>query len=193
MECNPDLASHGQHAVAGTDRRRISASCHAAGEGHPRGRAPRSAYLSILAERAWHREEHPRNQPPCPRPAKNRSATHQASRRSRVVQIEITSSKLRCHLGRTQGPIGAPGESDGDDAVGRAASPRPARPADPTVPQSCPEKGTGQRVPLLACDDLVVRVKGLEPSWAGAHTDLNRTRLPIPPHPHTRGVTLRFL
>ena len=47
-----------------------------------------------------------------------------------------------------------------------------------------PRKQTGQRVPLLACDDLVVRVKGLEPSWAGAHTDLNRTRLPIPPHPH---------
>ena len=31
----------------------------------------------------------------------------------------------------------------------------------------------------------MVRVKGLEPSWAEAHTDLNRTRLPIPPHPHT--------
>ena len=113
---------------------------HAAGEGHPRGRAPRSAHPSILAKRAWHREAHPRNQPPCPQPAKNRSATYQASRRSRVVQIEITRSKLRCHLGRTQGPIGAPGESDGDDALERAASPRPARPAGPTAPQSCPEK-----------------------------------------------------
>ena len=30
----------------------------------------------------------------------------------------------------------------------------------------------------------VVRVKGLEPSWDCPHTDLNRTRLPIPPHPH---------
>ena len=30
----------------------------------------------------------------------------------------------------------------------------------------------------------MVRVKGLEPSWGCPHTDLNRTRLPIPPHPH---------
>ena len=30
----------------------------------------------------------------------------------------------------------------------------------------------------------MVRVKGLEPSWGYPHTDLNRTRLPIPPHPH---------
>lgn len=32
----------------------------------------------------------------------------------------------------------------------------------------------------------MVRVKGLEPSWGCPHTDLNRTRLPIPPHPHCR-------
>ena len=31
---------------------------------------------------------------------------------------------------------------------------------------------------------VVVRVKGLEPPWGEPHTDLNRTRLPIPPHPH---------
>ena len=30
----------------------------------------------------------------------------------------------------------------------------------------------------------MVRAKGLEPSWGCPHTDLNRTRLPIPPHPH---------
>ena len=30
----------------------------------------------------------------------------------------------------------------------------------------------------------MVRVKGLEPPWGEPHTDLNRTRLPIPPHPH---------
>ena len=29
----------------------------------------------------------------------------------------------------------------------------------------------------------MVRAKGLEPSWGCPHTDLNRTRLPIPPHP----------
>src|SRR3712207_7261824 len=29
-------------------------------------------------------------------------------------------------------------------------------------------------------------MRGLEPPWAYAHTDLNRARLPIPPHP--RGV-----
>ena len=33
----------------------------------------------------------------------------------------------------------------------------------------------------------VVRVKGLEPSWGCPHTDLNRTRLPIPPRPHNKG------
>ena len=36
----------------------------------------------------------------------------------------------------------------------------------------------------------VVRVKGLEPSRGCPHTDLNRTRLPIPPHP--RGLTACF-
>ena len=30
---------------------------------------------------------------------------------------------------------------------------------------------------------LMVRAKGLEPSWGCPHTDLNRTRLPIPPRP----------
>lgn len=30
----------------------------------------------------------------------------------------------------------------------------------------------------------MVRAKGLEPSWGCPHTDLNRTRLPIPPRPH---------
>ena len=36
----------------------------------------------------------------------------------------------------------------------------------------------------------MVRVKGLEPSRGCPHTDLNRTRLPIPPHP--RGLTACF-
>ena len=35
----------------------------------------------------------------------------------------------------------------------------------------------------------MVRVKGLEPPWGEPHTDLNRTRLPIPPHPHTARKT----
>ena len=30
----------------------------------------------------------------------------------------------------------------------------------------------------------MVRAKGLEPSWGCPHTDLNRTRLPIPPFLH---------
>ena len=33
----------------------------------------------------------------------------------------------------------------------------------------------------------MVRAKGLEPSWGCPHTDLNRTRLPIPPRPHNKG------
>ena len=36
---------------------------------------------------------------------------------------------------------------------------------------------------------FVVRVKGLEPPWGKPHTDLNRTRLPIPPHPHVARKT----
>ena len=35
----------------------------------------------------------------------------------------------------------------------------------------------------------MVRAKGLEPSWGCPHTDLNRTRLPIPPRPH---ICLRY-
>jgi hypothetical protein len=36
--------------------------------------------------------------------------------------------------------------------------------------------------PLLEPNHLV-RMRGLEPPRAFAHTDLNRARLPIPPHP----------
>jgi hypothetical protein len=36
--------------------------------------------------------------------------------------------------------------------------------------------------------DSVMRMRGLEPPRAEAHTDLNRARLPIPPHP--RGATV---
>lgn len=46
----------------------------------------------------------------------------------------------------------------------------------------------------VECDELdrtglrprktMVRVRGLEPPRGCPHTDLNRTRLPIPPHPH---------
>ena len=35
----------------------------------------------------------------------------------------------------------------------------------------------------------MVRVKGLEPPWGEPHTDLNRTRLPIPPHPRVARKT----
>jgi hypothetical protein len=35
---------------------------------------------------------------------------------------------------------------------------------------------------------MPMRMRGLEPPRAEAHTDLNRARLPIPPHP--RGVTV---
>ena len=35
---------------------------------------------------------------------------------------------------------------------------------------------------------FVVRAKGLEPSWGCPHTDLNRTRLPIPPRPQMQEV-----
>ena len=35
----------------------------------------------------------------------------------------------------------------------------------------------------------VVRARGLEPPWGCPHTDLNRTRLPIPPRPQ---VLLRY-
>src|SRR5215216_7151980 len=36
---------------------------------------------------------------------------------------------------------------------------------------------------LAAGGFLLVRMRGLEPPRAFAHTDLNRARLPIPPHP----------
>ena len=35
---------------------------------------------------------------------------------------------------------------------------------------------------------LLMRMRGLEPPRARAHTDLNRARLPIPPHPRARAV-----
>ena len=41
------------------------------------------------------------------------------------------------------------------------------------------KKGSGEPEPLK----FMVRAKGLEPSWGCPHTDLNRTRLPIPPRP----------
>ena len=34
----------------------------------------------------------------------------------------------------------------------------------------------------------MVRETGLEPARSRPHTDLNRTRLPIPPHPHLCGL-----
>ena len=39
---------------------------------------------------------------------------------------------------------------------------------------------------MFLASDLVfqmVRARGLEPPWGCPHTDLNRTRLPIPPRP----------
>ena len=50
------------------------------------------------------------------------------------------------------------------------------------VPFSCPVRGQGVtrcRVYLR----MAMRMRGLEPPRAFAHTDLNRARLPIPPHP----------
>ena len=41
------------------------------------------------------------------------------------------------------------------------------------------KKGSSEPEPLK----FMVRAKGLEPSWGCPHTDLNRTRLPIPPRP----------
>ena len=40
-----------------------------------------------------------------------------------------------------------------------------------------------KKPPLLGAFQSMVRAKGLEPSWGCPHTDLNRTRLPIPPRP----------
>ena len=40
-----------------------------------------------------------------------------------------------------------------------------------------------KKPPEKAAFRILVRVKGLEPPWGEPHTDLNRTRLPIPPHP----------
>ena len=45
------------------------------------------------------------------------------------------------------------------------------------------ETPTGQQVPTLA-----MRMRGLEPPRGCPHTDLNRARLPIPPHPRGRTV-----
>jgi hypothetical protein len=36
--------------------------------------------------------------------------------------------------------------------------------------------------------DLAMRMRGLEPPRGCPHTDLNRARLPIPPHPRGRTV-----
>ena len=50
-------------------------------------------------------------------------------------------------------------------------------------------KKKGQK-PMFLASDLVfqmVRARGLEPPWGCPHTDLNRTRLPIPPRPHNKG------
>ncbi len=38
--------------------------------------------------------------------------------------------------------------------------------------------------------NILVRMRGLEPPRTYIHTDLNRARLPIPPHPHDGGATI---
>ena len=53
------------------------------------------------------------------------------------------------------------------------------------------ESASNKKGPFRDLSFLMVRVKGLEPSWGYPHTDLNRTRLPIPPHP--RASLLCFL
>ncbi len=39
-------------------------------------------------------------------------------------------------------------------------------------------------------NDILVRMRGLEPPRTYIHTDLNRARLPIPPHPRDGGATI---
>ena len=43
------------------------------------------------------------------------------------------------------------------------------------------------------CLEMVVRIKGLEPSRELPHSDLNAARLPIPPYPHTLVLVARLL
>ena len=54
-------------------------------------------------------------------------------------------------------------------------------------PQTLQKEKQSRKTTLL-CGflSLLVRAKGLEPSWSCLHTDLNRTRLPIPPRPRIK-------
>ena len=48
------------------------------------------------------------------------------------------------------------------------------------------EAGQQKTRPKPGPELAMVRARGLEPPWGCPHTDLNRTRLPIPPRPHVR-------
>ena len=48
------------------------------------------------------------------------------------------------------------------------------------------EAGQQKTRPKPGPEFQMVRARGLEPPWGCPHTDLNRTRLPIPPRPHVR-------
>jgi site-specific DNA recombinase len=68
-------------------------------------------------------------------------------------------------------------------SLGGSSTPaRPNRPQNGQDPQFF--GGRGSNVGQL------VRMRGLEPPRTYIHTDLNRARLPIPPHPHDGGATI---
>src|SRR4051794_2228325 len=84
-----------------------------------------------------------------------------------------------------------------------AANPRPEGKESPSVFRSERERCSEEIFGLLREDveylrdrrvspvvslalDLTMRMRGLDPPRAFAHTDLNRARLPIPPHPRGR-------
>src|SRR5215208_1629204 len=60
-------------------------------------------------------------------------------------------------------------------------------------PYAAPERETTARqrtaaVPTTRTPFLKMRMRGLEPPRPYGHTDLNRARLPIPPHPRARVI-----
>ena len=73
-------------------------------------------------------------------------------------------------------PSAVSGRASSPPAPGRSHFPRCLSPPNPSL-------GT-DRAP--AQPDLAMRMRGLEPPRGFPHTDLNRARLPIPPHPPGR-------
>jgi hypothetical protein len=54
--------------------------------------------------------------------------------------------------------------------------------------QATPPGSLNDENPLSAGGSPFMRMRGLEPPRACAHTDLNRARLPIPPHPRGQPI-----